>query len=100
MDNLVKEASMNEIHVREAVPEIHEEVLRYERDAHDLRVAGDAVDAVVEATQSVVAKVNAEKGIGSPAAVIEAAVAVAQFAHTAIDGIHEDTEFFINIDEN
>ena len=56
IDNLVKEASMNEIHVREAVPEIHEEVLRYERDAHDLRVAGDAVDAVMEATQSVVAE--------------------------------------------
>ena len=55
---------------------------------------------MVEATQSVVAKVDVEKGIGRPSTLIDAVMSVLQFAYTAIDGIHEDTEIFIDIDEN
>ena len=100
MDKLFNDASMNVVHVREALPDIHEEVLRYERDTHDLRVAGIAADAVIEATQSVVAKVDVERGIDRSSILLDVVVSIAQIAQTAIDGIHEDTEFFIDIDEN
>ena len=98
--NVLNEASMNVIHVREAIPDFPEQVLQYERDAHDLRIAGDVVDAVVEAAQSVVAKVDVEKGIGSPSTLIDVVVSVVQSAYTAIDGIHGDTELLRDIDEN
>ena len=100
MDSLVNDANINVVRVQEAISDIQEEVLRYERDVHDLRVAGYAVNAVVEATQSVVAKVDAEKGIGNLSTLIDVVISVVQFAHTAIDSIHEDTEIFIDIDEN
>ena len=69
-----------------------EEAWRYESEAGALRVAQRAVVAAVEATQSVVAFVDAAEGIGSPAAVREAAVLATEAAEDAIDGIHGDTE--------
>ena len=82
------------LEAEEAIPDIHEQVWRLQIDARALRVAERAVDAVVEATQSVVAVVDVEEGIGSPAAVYEAAVSATRLAHSAIDGIHGDTELF------
>lgn len=93
-------ARMGAIEAQEAIPEIHEEVWRLERDARELEVAKRAVNAVVEATQSVVAKVDAEKGIGCPTAVFDAVIAVVQFAHNAIDGIHGDTELSDGTEED
>ena len=55
---------------------------------------------LVEATQSVVAKVDAEHGIASSAAVFHAAVAVARLAHSAIDDIHGDTELSDDIQDD
>ena len=71
-----------------------------ERDASALSVAECAVTAVVEATQSVVAKVDAEAGIGSTAALVGAAVEVARFAQSAIDDIHGNSEFSIDMEED
>ena len=99
IDNVLDEASMNVIHAREAIPDFPEEVLQFERDAHDLSIAGDVVYAVVEAAQSVVAKVDVEKEIGSPSTLIDVVVSVVQSAYTAIDGIHGDTELPRDIDE-
>ena len=93
-------ARMGAIEAQEAIPEIYVEVWRLERDARELEVAERAVDAVVEATQSVVAKVDAGEGIGSSAAAFGAAVAVARFGHSAIDGIHGDTELSVDMEED
>ncbi len=100
IEYLANDAQMGVVELREAVSELNEQIWRCERDARNLMIAGSAVDAVVEATQSVVAKVDAEEGIGSPAAVIEAAIESARFAHTAIDGIHGDTGFFDDLEED
>ncbi|MCY3597487.1 MAG: hypothetical protein OXG71_08660 [Rhodospirillales bacterium] len=91
---------MSVIEVREAIPEFHEEVWRYENDARALDIAKRAVYAAVEATQSVVAVIDAAEGIGSSAAVYEAAVSAVQAAHSAIDGIHGETEFFDDLGED
>ena len=72
--------------------EFPEEARRYESEAGALSVAQCAVVAAVEATQSVVAFVDAAEGIGSPAAVREAAVLATEAAEYAIDGIHGATE--------
>ncbi|MXW21361.1 MAG: abortive infection family protein [Gammaproteobacteria bacterium] len=90
--DLAHGARMNVIEAQEAIPEMHEVIWRLERNARALEVAERAVSAVVEATHSVVAKVDAEHGMASQAAVFDTAVAVMQFAHSAIDGIHGDTE--------
>ena len=92
--DLANGARMNAFDARDAIPEMYEEVWRYENEAGALSVAQRAVDAAVEATQSVVAVADAAKEIGSPVAVYEAAVLAAQVASSAIDGIHGDTEFF------
>ena len=98
--DLVDGARMNAFEARDVIPDMNEEVWRYENDAGALAVAQRAVDAAVEATQSVVAVVDAAERIGSPAAVYEAAVSAAQVAHSAIDGIHGDTEFFEGPEED
>ena len=92
--DLVECAWTNVNHAREIglTYESPEEAWRYENEAGALRVAQRAVVAAVEATQSVVALVDAAEGIGSPAAVREAAVLATEAAEDAIDGIHGDTE--------
>lgn len=57
-----------------------------------LEVAQCAVDAAGEATQSIVSLVDAGEGIASSAAVVDAAVEAARFAHSAIDGFHRYTD--------
>lgn len=91
--DLVDGARMNAFDAQDVIPDMYEEVRRYENDARALSVAHHAVDAAVEAAQSVVAIVDVSEGIGSPAAVYEAAVLAAQVAHSAIHGILGDTEF-------
>ena len=100
VSDLVDVARMNAFDARDAIPDMNEEVWRYEYEAGALAVAQRAVDAAVEATQSVVAVVDAVEGIGSPAAVYEAAVLAVQVAQSAIDGIHGDTEFFQGPEED
>ena len=97
--DLVDGAHMNAFHAQEAIPDMYEEVWRHKNEAGALSVAQRAVNAAVEATQSVVAVVDAAKGIANPDAVYEAAAQAAQAAHGAIDGIHGDTELFQGIDE-
>ena len=99
IDNLLDGASMGAIEAQEAIPEIYQEVWRLESDARALRVAKRAVDAAVEATQSVVSTVDVGEGIGSSAAVYEAAVSVAWIAQSAIDAMHGDTEFLDDVEE-
>ena len=94
ISDLVDGARRNAFDAQEAIPEFHEEVWRYQNEAGALSVAQRAVNAAVEATQSLVACVDAAEGIGSSAAVYDAAVLAAQLAQSAIDGIHGDTEFF------
>ena len=100
VSDLVDGARRNAYEARDAIPDMYEEVWRYESDAGALAVGQRAVNAAVEATQSVVAVVDAAEGIGSPAAAYEAAVLAAQVAHNAIDGIHGDTEFFGSPEED
>lgn len=100
IEYLANDAQMGVVELREAVPELNEQIWRCERDACNLMIAGSAIDAVVEATQSVVAKVDAEEGIGSPTAVIAAAIESVRSARTAIDGIHRDTEFYDDLEED
>ena len=100
VSDLVDGARRNTFDAQEAIPDMYEEVWRYENEAGALSVAQRAVDAAVEATQSVVAFVDAADGIGSSAAVYEAAVSATQVAHSAIDGIHGDTELFEGPEED
>ena len=100
VSDLVDGARRNAFDAQEAIPDMYEEVWRYENEAGALSVAQRAVDAAVEATQSVVAFVDAADGIGSSAAVYEAAVSATQVAHSAIDGIHGDTELFEGPEED
>ena len=100
ISELVEGARISAFEAQEAVPEIQQAVWRFESDARALGVAERAVDATVEATQSVIAVVGAAEGIGSSAAVYEAAVSAARIAHHAIDGIHGDTEFFDDPEED
>ena len=97
---LVNGAQMGAIEAQEGIPEIHGEIWRLESDTRALGVVERAVDAVMEATHSVVALVDAAAGIGSSAAVYEAAVSAARIAHRAIDGIHGDTELFDDPEED
>ena len=98
--DIANDAQMNVVYAKEAIPDTHEEILRYERDTQNLGIARAAVDAVVEATQSVVAKLDVEKGIGSPSTLIDVVVSATQSASAAIGGIHEDPEIFIEFDES
>lgn len=100
IDNIANDAQMNLVHAREALSDFDEGVFRYKLNARHSMVAGDAVNTVVEVTQSVVAKVDVEKEIGSPASLIDAVISVAQSAHAAIDGIHGGTEYFNALFEN
>ena len=100
VSDLVNGARINVFEAQDAIPDMYEEVWGYENEARALAVAQSAVDAAVEATQSVVALVDAVEGIGSPAAVYEAAVSAVQVAHSAIDDIHGDTAFFEGPEED
>ena len=100
ISDLVNGARMGAFEAKEAIPEMHESVCQFEEDARALGVAERAVDAAVQATQSVVATVDAAEGIASPAAVYEAVVSAARIAHSAIDGLHGDTEFFDDPEED
>ena len=88
ISDLVNGARMGAFEAKEAIPEMHESVWQFEEDARALGVAERAVDAAVQATQSVVATADAAEGIASPAAVYEAVVSAARIAHSAIDGVH------------
>ena len=98
--DLVNCARTAVVEVYESVPEFHDEYWRYQNDANALGVAERAVEAVVEATQSVVALNGVMAGTSSPDAVREAAVLAAQGAHSAIDGLHGDTELYEGWDED
>ena len=98
--DLVNFARMAVVEAHEAIPELHEEVWRYQNDANALSVAQCAVEAVVEATQSVAALVGAAAGTSSPDAAREAAVLAAEGAHSAIDGLHCDTDLYEAWDED
>lgn len=74
ISELVDGARISVFEAQEAIPEIQQAVWRFESDARALGVAERAVDATVEATQSVIAVVGAAEGIGTSAAVYEAAV--------------------------
>ncbi|MDE0538716.1 MAG: hypothetical protein OXH94_08330 [Rhodospirillales bacterium] len=91
--DLEDDARMNAFEARDAIPFMSYEVWHYESEASALKDVQRAVEAAVEATQSVVAVADAAEGIGGSATVYEAAVLAAQAAHSAIDGIHGDTEF-------
>lgn len=88
------------IEAEEVIPEVHEQVRLLQDDARALRVAERAVDAAVEATRSAAAVVDVGEGIGSPAAAYEAAVSAARLAHSAIDGIHGDTELYHGLEQD
>ena len=100
VSDFVGDARIGVVEAQEVIPEIHQEIRRLENDARALGVAERAVDAMVEATDSVVAIVDAAEGIGSSAAVYEAAASAARTAHRAIDGVHGDTEFFDDPEED
>ena len=94
IDDITNDAQIDLVYATEALADLYEEVFQYECNARDLGVARGAVNAVMEATQSVVAKVDAEEGTGSPSTLIDVVISVVRFARTAIDGIRGDTEFF------
>lgn len=95
-----KDARLDVVEAQEAISDMTDEMRRFEDDARALGIVEYAVNSVVEATQSVVAIADAGGGISSPAAVFEAVVSVAGYAQSAIDGIHGDTAFFDDLEED
>ena len=100
VSDLANGARMGAFEAQDGISDLQESVWQFEEDSRALGVAERAVNAAVQATQSVVAIVDAADGIGSPAAVYEAAVLAAANAHSAIDGVHGDSEFFDDPEED
>ena len=100
INDLTNSAEINVLHAREAISDIPEEIARLESDTRALNVAACAVNAAVQAAQSVVSIVDAVGGISSSAAVFEATVSAAGDAHCAIERIHGDTVFFDDLGED
>ena len=81
------------------IDEAYGEIWRLEDDIRALSDAGYVVSGLVEATQSIVAKVDLDKGISSADTVIDAAVKVVEHAQSAISGIHGDLVFNLDWEE-
>ena len=100
VSDLAHGARMSVVEMTEAVPEAHEEIWDAEANARALGVAEHAVDAVVHAVQAAVDMIAAEKGIGSPNSVVEATVAVAIAACSAVDGLHGYSELLGQLEKD
>ena len=97
---LYNSAQMAAIETKEIEPDLHHEIWQLEQYCGNVGIAARALDAIEEATESVVAMVDARASIGSSAAVYDAAVSVARHVHSAVDGIHGDTELSFELEED
>ena len=93
-------AQVNLFEYREILDEVTFGLSDLEENVRSLGVAGDAVDAAVNAAQAVVDIVDTDSGIAAPDAATESAIAACVAAHRAVDGAHGYTELYAALEED